>query len=43
VSDPLLDRQVRCRLAVSRHTEEVTGNVTMTFRYFEISSEDLVI
>jgi transposase InsO family protein len=32
-----LDRQVRRRLAVLRHVEEVTGNVAMTCRYFGIS------
>ena len=37
MSDPLLDRQVRRRLAVLRHVEEVTGNVAMTCRYFGIS------
>jgi hypothetical protein len=31
--DPLLDRQVRRRLAVLRHAEEVTGNVEITCRY----------
>jgi transposase InsO family protein len=39
VSDPLLDRQVRRRLAVLRHVEEVTGNVAMTCRYFGISRQ----
>src|SRR4051794_11429798 len=39
MSDPLLDRQVRRRLAVLRHVEEVTGNVAMTCRYFEISRQ----
>jgi transposase InsO family protein len=37
VSEPQLDRQVRRRLAVLRHVEEVTGNVAMTCRYFGIS------
>ncbi|MCK2243739.1 MULTISPECIES: IS481 family transposase [unclassified Crossiella] len=32
-----MDRQVRRRLAVLRHVEEVTGNVAMTCRYFGIS------
>lgn len=32
-----MDRQVRHRLAVLRHVEEVTGNVAMTCRYFRIS------
>jgi transposase-like protein len=29
-----LDRQVRRRLAVLRHAEEVTGKVALTCRYF---------
>ena len=32
MTDPLLDREVRRRLAVLRHVEEVTGNVAMTCR-----------
>jgi transposase InsO family protein len=32
-----MDREVRRRLAVLRHVEEVTGNVAMTCRYFGIS------
>jgi hypothetical protein len=39
MSDPLLDRPVRRRLAVLRHVEEVTGNVAMTCRYFGISRQ----
>jgi hypothetical protein len=39
VSDPLNDREVRRRLAVLRHVEEVTGNVAMTCRYFGISRQ----
>jgi transposase InsO family protein len=39
VSDPLLDREVRRRLAVLRHVEEETGNVAMTCRYFGISRQ----
>jgi len=39
VSDPLVDRQVRRRLAVLRHAEEVTGNVALTCRYFGISRQ----
>jgi hypothetical protein len=39
VSDPLSDREVRRRLAVLRHVEEVTGNVAMTARYFGISRQ----
>jgi transposase InsO family protein len=33
----LVDRQVRHRLAVLRHAEEVSGNVAMTCRYYGIS------
>ena len=39
MSDPLSDREVRRRLAVLRHVEEVTGNVAMTARYFGISRQ----
>jgi transposase len=39
VGDPLSDREVRRRLAVLRHVEEVTGNVAMTARYFGISRQ----
>ena len=39
MSDPLLDRQVRRRLAVLRHVEEVSGNVAMSCRYFGISRQ----
>lgn len=31
------DRQVKRRLAIHRHAEEVTGNIAMTCRYFGIS------
>jgi transposase len=37
VSEPVLDREVRRRLAVLRHVEEVSGNVAQTCRYFGIS------
>jgi transposase len=37
VSTTQLDRQVRHRLAVLRHVEEVTGNIAMTCRYFGIT------
>ena len=37
MNEPVLDREVRRRLAVLRHVEEVTGNVAMTCRYFGIS------
>ena len=39
MSDPLFDRQVRRRLAILRHAEEVTGNVAMTCRYYGISRQ----
>lgn len=39
MSEAELDRQVRRRLAVLRHVEEVTGNVAMTCRYFGISRQ----
>jgi transposase len=39
VSDLLQDRQVRRRLAVLHHVEEVTGNVAMSCRYFGISRQ----
>ena len=39
MSDPLLDREVRRRLAVLRHAEEVTGNVAQTCRYYGISRQ----
>ncbi|MFD2414843.1 IS481 family transposase [Amycolatopsis pigmentata] len=39
MSEPQLDRQVRRRLAVQRHVEEVTGNAAMTCRYFGITRQ----
>ncbi|MFL6098590.1 MAG: IS481 family transposase [Actinomycetales bacterium] len=39
MSDPQLPREVRHRLAVLQHAEEVTGNVSMTCRYFGISRQ----
>lgn len=39
MSDPLNDPDARHRLGVFRHTEEVTGNVAMTCRYFGISRQ----
>jgi hypothetical protein len=33
------DRQVRRRLAILRHAEEVTGNVAMTCRYYGITRQ----
>jgi len=43
VSELKLDRQVRRRLAVLRHVEEVSGNVAMTCRYFGISRPTLYV
>ena len=37
MSEPLLPREVRRRLAIIEHAEEVTGNVAMTCRYYGIS------
>ena len=37
MSEPQLGRQVRRRLAVLRHVEEVSGNVAMTCRDYGIS------
>jgi transposase-like protein len=37
MSEPQLPREVRRRLAIIRHAEEVTGNVAMTCRYYGIS------
>jgi hypothetical protein len=34
MSEPQLPREVRRRLAIIHHAEEVTGNVAMTCRYF---------
>jgi hypothetical protein len=34
-----MDRQVKHRMAVLRHAEEVTGNVAMTCRYYGISRQ----
>ncbi|WP_442024267.1 helix-turn-helix domain-containing protein [Nocardia sp. 2YAB30] len=39
MSEPVMDREVRRRLAVLRHVEEVGGNVAMTCRYFGISRQ----
>jgi transposase-like protein len=35
--EPQLPREVRRRLAILQHAEEVTGNVSMTCRYYGIS------
>ena len=37
MSEPQLTREVKRRLAIIRHVEEVTGNVALTCRYFGIS------
>jgi hypothetical protein len=37
MTDVKVDRQVRHRLALMRHTEEASGNVAMTCRYFGIT------
>ena len=39
MSEPQLPREVRRRLAIIRHAEEVTGNVAMTCRYSGISRQ----
>ena len=39
MSDPMLDREARRKLAVLRHAEEVTGNVAMTCRYFRVTRQ----
>jgi transposase InsO family protein len=37
------DRQVRHRLAILRHAEEVTGNVSMTCRYYGITRQSFYV
>jgi transposase InsO family protein len=37
------DRQVKRRLAILRHAEEVTGNVAMTCRYYGISRQSFYV
>jgi transposase-like protein len=39
LSDLQLPREVRRRLAIIRHVEEVTGNVALTCRYYGISRQ----
>jgi transposase InsO family protein len=39
MSEPQLPREVRRRLAIIQHAEEVTGNVAMTCRYYGISRQ----
>ena len=37
------DRQVRRRLAILHHAEEVTGNVAMTCRYYGITRQSFYV
>ena len=37
MGQPQLPRDIRRRLAMIKHAEEVTGNVAMTCRYYGIS------
>jgi hypothetical protein len=37
--EPQSPREVRRSLAILRHAEEVTGNVSMTCRYYGISRQ----
>jgi len=37
MGEPQLPREVRRRLAMIKHAEEVTGSVAMTCRYYGIS------
>jgi transposase len=39
VTDKELDKNAARRLAIIRHTEEVTGNVALTCRYYGISRQ----
>ena len=39
MSEPQLPQQVRRRLAIIQHAEQVTGNVAMTCRYYGISRQ----
>jgi transposase len=43
MSQPEMDRQVRRRLAIFNHAEEVTGNVAMTCRYYGITRQTFYI
>ena len=43
MSTTIEDRQIRRRLAVLRHAEEVTGNVAMTCRYYGISRQNFYV
>ena len=42
MSEHEMDRQVRRRLAIFNHAEEVTGNVAPTCRYYGINPRDLL-
>ena len=42
-AEQLMDRQVRHRLAVLRHAEEVAGNVALTCRYHGITRQTFFI
>jgi hypothetical protein len=39
ISAPQLPREVKRRLAIIRHVEQVTGNVALTCQYFGISRQ----
>ncbi|MCW2647367.1 MAG: transposase, partial [Pseudonocardiales bacterium] len=39
MSETALPREVRHRLAILQHADEVTGNVAMTCRYYGISRQ----
>jgi transposase-like protein len=43
MSTTIEDRQVRRRLAILRHAEEVTGNVSMTCRYYGITRQSFYV
>ena len=43
MSTTALDRQVRRRLAILLHAEEVTGNVAMTCRYYGITRQSFYV
>lgn len=43
MSTTAVDRQVRRRLAILLHAEEVTGNVAMTCRYYGITRQSFYV
>ena len=43
MSTTIEDRQIRRRLAILRHAEEVTGNVAMTCRYYGNSRQNFYV